>query len=46
MDALAASMLVTLLLDFWRLLAPTLEGASNEGLPWLAGVAASPETKL
>ncbi|KAK2077227.1 hypothetical protein QBZ16_004861 [Prototheca wickerhamii] len=45
-DALAASMLVTLLLDFWRLLAPTLEGASNEGLPWLAGVGASPETKL
>lgn len=33
-DSLAAGMMVTCLLDFWRLGIGSLDGASNAGLPW------------
>jgi cycloeucalenol cycloisomerase len=36
-DALAASMLVTLLLDFWRLAIGALDGDLINELPWLKG---------
>lgn len=35
-DSLAASMLVTLLLDFWRLGVGALDGDVISGLPWMS----------
>jgi len=35
-DSLAASMLVTLLLDFWRLGVGALDGDVVSGLPWMS----------
>ncbi len=33
-DSLAAAMLVTIMLDAWRLVAAKISGAGTPGLPW------------